>query len=163
MWGGGLQELAAGGCCRHGLLSPPFKVVIISLFIHMQAVVLDWKRLGGGRPSPQPPAPPARLPVPPVALPSASSVLHRGAAAPCPACCRLRAPAVLHLAPALLGPAQRGLAGKVFFKVVGGHGGDRLVAGLDDLCGLFGRFLASTVTNCILVGIYTPLFFLSGV
>lgn len=97
MQGGGLQELAAGGCCSHGLFSPPFEVVIISLFIHMQAVVLDWKRLGGGRPSPQPPAPPARLPVPPVALPSASSVLHRGAASSSP--CVLQAESTGSAAP----------------------------------------------------------------
>lgn len=60
----GLQELAAGGRCSHGLFSTPpclpsppsFKVVIISLFIHMQAVVLDGNRLCCGRSSPQPPA-----------------------------------------------------------------------------------------------------------
>lgn len=46
-------------------LPPLPKVVIISLFIHMQAVVLDGNRLGCGRPSPKPPAslsPPPRAP-----------------------------------------------------------------------------------------------------
>lgn len=56
--------------------SPPAKVVIISLFIHMQAVVLDGNRLGCGHPSRKPPASPGpSSPCPPVSLPSASSLL----------------------------------------------------------------------------------------
>lgn len=45
--------------------SPPSKVVIILLFIHMQAVVLDGNRFGCGHPSRKPPASPGLLCPPP--------------------------------------------------------------------------------------------------
>jgi len=108
----GLQELAAGGRCSHGLFSPPAKVVIISLFIHMQAVVLDRNRLGCGHPFRKPPASP-------------------GPSSPCPPClCHLLAACCWSPAPPR-GCGRWGQLAPLPFVMTGGlghwcpSGGDR--------------------------------------